>query len=87
MVVLRIFPEIIDLNGPNLFSVDFYTQGKARQLYYSNQKINDLLMNNKEDFVIMQEENLTAFAPKIRQNFKPVGQYRNYLLMKESTGQ
>ena len=70
-----------------LFSVDFYTQGKAKQRVLSNNQMNDLLMNGKEDFVIMQDELMTAFAPEIRQNFKPVGKYRNYLLLKESTGQ
>jgi len=67
-----------------LFSVDFYTRGKAQQIKFSNQQLKELLMNDREDFIIMQDEYINVFAPEIRQSFKPVGKYRYYLLMKES---
>jgi hypothetical protein len=69
-----------------LFSVDFYTQGKAKQLQLGNQQFNDLLNNDREDFFIVQNQHFMALKPEIQQYFNTIGKYRKYILIADSNG-
>ncbi len=66
-----------------LFSVDFYTRGKAKRITLNPESLNALQANHKEDFLISKQEYIDRLPQSAWQNFFIVDKYRHYLLLRE----
>jgi 4-amino-4-deoxy-L-arabinose transferase-like glycosyltransferase len=63
--------ELLYLSGKRLFSVEFYSSGKAK-LIKSEEPIKALLQNKTQDYVLIDLDAWEKISPEISRNFTPV---------------
>ncbi len=68
------------------YSAEFYSQGRAKRIDKPEQ-LRQLMKNRSKDFLVVAKDDFSGLPEDIRQNFIPVKQVGELLVLKEASGE